>query len=371
MTARVPPPVWITEEAQLVDWCSQTANSSALAIDTEFERQRTYFAELCLVQLACDGAVACIDTLALASSQALGAVLGGTDRRKIIHAARQDLEVLLHAGAAVAGPIEDTQIAAALAGFSDQIGYADLVHEILGVVLDKSQTRTDWRRRPLSAAQLEYAADDVRFLPELATLLRERLERLGRLAWYAEDCQDINAPALLDPPVGDAWQRVKGLGSLSGPPLARAIALATWREEQARARNLPRGWVLKDSELLAVVTQAPAHTRALSAVLDDNAAFVRRDGAAVLDLLAAADPAMLPAPLPEAPPSAAQRDQAKAFASAMRRRAAELGLEPAVLLTRREIESIVAGRLPSRVSRGWRGEVLGDIVARFLPVSTN
>jgi len=367
---RGPAPDWITDEAQLQDWCSKSADDGVLAIDTEFERQRTYFAELCLVQLACGGNVACIDTLALGSTQTLAALFGRPDKRKIIHAARQDLEVLLYAGAAVAAPIEDTQIAAALAGYSDQIGYADLVREILGVAVDKSQTRTDWRRRPLSAAQLDYAADDVRFLPELAAVLRERLDSLGRLAWYAEDCQDINAVALLDPPVSDAWQRVKGLGGLSGVTLARGIALATWREEQARARNLPRGWVLKDNELLAVVTRMPGNTRELTAVLDDNPAFVRRDGADVLELLAATDPSMLPAALPEPPPTPAQREQAKACASAMRGRAKELGLEPAVLLTRREIESIVAGRVPSRLSSGWRGQVLGDVVAKFLPAST-
>src|SRR5690606_30849740 len=139
-------PEWITDEGALLAWGAAVAPGSWLAIDTEFERQRTYFAELCLVQLATPGRIACVDVLAFAASPGLAALFGRTDVRKTLHAARQDLEVLHQAGAPLAAPLFDTQIAAALIGCNEQIGYADLVRELLGIEIDKSQTRTDWRR---------------------------------------------------------------------------------------------------------------------------------------------------------------------------------------------------------------------------------
>ena len=358
---------YLTDPASLADWLGACEPAAPLALDTEFERQRTYFAQLCLVQIACAERIALLDTLALDDLEPLAGILADPARRKLLHAARQDLEVLHFAGVAIAAPLVDTQIAAALAGFDEQIGYAELVQRVLGITLDKSQTRTNWRQRPLSALQMHYAADDVRHLAALDTALGERLAALGRTAWLTEECRELSAPALLDPPVEDAWQRVKGLAAVDGAGFARGVALARWRERRARERDLPRGWVLKDAEILALAGAGPCSRAELAAVLTDNPAFVRKHADTVLDLmrvgLADDDPAR--GAQPGGPPSVADRQRAKACAARVRARAAELGIGASLLLTRRDIEHLVAGQVPSRAAAGWRAPLLADVVDEF------
>ncbi|MCP5198569.1 MAG: ribonuclease D [Gammaproteobacteria bacterium] len=361
----------ITDAAELASWCAAAPPAATVAFDTEFERQRTYYAELCLAQAAVDGRVACIDPLGMADLAPLGGLLGDSRRRLVMHAARQDLEVLYQAGVPCTATLADTQVAAALAGFHEQIGYADLVLQLLGYELDKSQTRTDWRRRPLSARQLAYAADDVRHLEAVEANLRERLAGLGRLHWYAEDCAALADPALYAPPVELAWERVKGLAGLAPPARAGAVALATWRETRAQSRNLPRNWVLKDAELLAIAAAAPATPGQLAAALPDNPAFVRRHGDEALAIVREADPALAAQVDVRPPPDAAARQRIKACAAAVRERAEGLAIAPAVLLTRREVEQIVAGQVPERVAEGWRGEVLADLVDAYRGTATS
>ncbi|MGE0485359.1 MAG: ribonuclease D [Gammaproteobacteria bacterium] len=360
----------ITDSAALARWCSGLPAAAAIAFDTEFERQRTYYAELCLAQAAVAGQVACIDPLSMDSLAPLGSLLGDGARRLVMHAARQDIEVLLQAGLPCAATLADSQVAAGLAGFHEQIGYADLVQQLLGHALDKSQTRTDWRQRPLSARQLAYAADDVRHLEEIEALLRERLLALGRLHWYAEDCAALADPALYAQPPALAWERVKGLPALAATAQASAVALASWRETAAQQRNLPRNWVLKDAELLALAGAAPRTIEALAAVLPDNPAFVRRHGAEVLERLRDVEPGLADAVTTRPPPDSATRERIKACAAAVRGCAEGYGIAPALLLTRREIEALVAGQLSTRLRDGWRGEVLGDIVQRFRGTAT-
>ena len=358
---------YISDPARLAEWLAACAPSAPLALDTEFERQRTYFAQLCLVQIACAGRIALVDTLALDNLQPLVTILAEPGRRKLLHAARQDLEVLYFAGLRTIEPLSDTQIAAALAGFDEQIGYAELVHQVLGITLDKSQTRTNWRQRPLSAQQLHYAAEDVRHLAALDTALGERLAALGRTEWLAEECRELCAPTLIDPPVADAWQRVKGLPALDAEAFARGVALARWREQRARDRDLPRGWVLKDAEILALAAAAPASRSELAAVLADNPAFVRKHAESVLEVMRERldedDPAR--GAQSGGPPSAAARQRAKACAARVRTRAAELGIGPSLLLTRRDIERLVAGQVPPRATAGWRAALLADVIDEF------
>lgn len=360
--------VYLDTPDRLAEWCAALTPGAAVAIDTEFERQRTYYAELCLAQLAVDGEVACIDTLAVRALAPLASVLGDPDRRILLHAARQDLEVLQQAGAACGAPLADTQVAAALAGFHEQIGYADLVRELLGVDLDKSQTRTDWRQRPLSARQLAYAADDVRHLAAVEHLLRERLAGLGRLAWYEADCAAL-ATANFEQAPETAWERVKGLPTLAAAGRARAMALAAWRERRAQTRNLPRNWVLKDADLLALASAAPPDVEAVVAAWPGNATTARRLAPELLEAMQAADPAdaQRSAPLPV--PDATQRELVRRCAAAVRAAAETLAIAPAVLLTRREIEQLVAGSVPTRLAGGWRSEVLAGVMAQFAGAS--
>ena len=351
---------FIAGQAELESLCRELGAARRIAIDTEFERQRTYFAELCLVQISAADVVACIDPYAVSSLAPLSTALAAPAATKILHAARQDLEILYQTSGCLPVPLFDTQVAAGLAGFADNIGYADLVQQVLGVVLDKSQTRTDWRQRPLTDAQLRYAADDVRYLDELAARLHERLCALGREAWLDEESRALAAPATYDQPAASAWQRVKGLAALPAPAFARAVALAAWREDMARRRNLPRGWVVRDDELIDIAVLAPADTRALGASTLSEAA-VRRYGEAILETLAR------PLPAVEQPAqrrlTAAGRRLLKAIGQRAQEIAGELNVAVSLLVTRRELEACICGQVPARLSAGWRQAVLRDVVA--------
>ena len=222
----------ITDAAGLAGVASALGAHAAVGLDTEFMRERTYYAQLCLLQLAAPGVAVCVDTLAVTDLTPLRALAASPATTKIIHAARQDLEVLEPALGRVA-PLFDTQVAAALCGFPAQVGYADLVREILGVDLHKSQTRTDWSRRPLTDAQIDYALDDVRHLDALRQALLGRLAQLGREAWLAEEMAALAEEPLATEP-DRAWERLKGIRELDEHRQRVARRLAAWREEIAR-----------------------------------------------------------------------------------------------------------------------------------------
>ena len=226
-------PLMIDTADALTAFAASAARAPALALDTEFMREKTYRAELCLLQIADGGNAACIDPLAIPD-------LVGVSRRcsappgvvKIMHAARQDLEVLFPAVGLVR-PVFDTQIAAALAGHPAQVGYAELARRLLGVELAKAHTRADWSRRPLSAEEQEYALDDVRHLAALRASLLETLAAKGRLAWLEEELAALANPDALRVAPEDAWRKVKGLPALDPARQQLAQALAAWRERRA------------------------------------------------------------------------------------------------------------------------------------------
>src|SRR5262245_28662514 len=239
----------------LTAFAAGAARAAALALDTEFMREKTYRAELCLVQIADGAQPVCIDPLAVDLAP-LAPLLAAPGIVKVMHAARQDLEVMLPATGLVQ-PVFDTQIAASLAGHPAQVGYAELTRRLLGVELPKAHTRTDWSRRPLSPEQQEYALDDVRHLGALRESLLETLRARGRLAWLEEDLAALgNADALRVAPE-DAWRKVKGLPSLDPARQQLAQEIAAWRERRAVDRNRPRGWILDDACLREIVLRLP------------------------------------------------------------------------------------------------------------------
>jgi len=244
----------ITTPEQLAEIADRLASQTVIGLDTEFLRERTYHAQLCLLQLAWTGAAVCVDPLAVTDLAPLRATLSAPPAVKILHASRQDLEVLLPALGLVR-PLFDTQIAAALTGESAQIGYAELVRRLLGVELAKAHTRADWSRRPLSADQIEYALDDVRHLLALKEALQERIERLGRLAWLAEEFAALEDPATLTVDPEQAWRRLKGCSGLDPGRQRLLRSLAAWRERRALERDRPRGWILDDELLRAIVRE--------------------------------------------------------------------------------------------------------------------
>lgn len=347
----------------LTAFVGRAARASEVSLDTEFMREKTYRAELCLLQLAIGEEAVCIDPLALDAEhgglEPLAPLLTSATVVKVMHAARQDLEVLLPALGLVQ-PVFDTQIAAALAGHPAQVGYAELTRRLLGVELSKAHTRTDWARRPLSADQQEYALDDVKYLQPLRASLLETLAAKGRISWLEEELASLaNADTLrVDPE--DAWRKIKGLPALDAGRQALAQAIAAWRERRAVERNRPRGWILDDAVLREIVVRLPRSPEALAALPEMQESVARKCGEELLELVRQAGIGDPPPPLPRREkPDPAQLALVKRLADLSSGVARELDISPELLATRRELEKLAAGKRDISLLRGWRAEVVG------------
>lgn len=335
-------------------------DGEALALDTEFMRERTYRAELCLLQLASSREAVCVDPLALSDLGALRGALGEGGPIKILHAGRQDLEVLSPVVGAIT-PLFDTQIAAALAGFPAQVGYAELVRRLLDRELPKGQTRTDWSRRPLTPEQVEYALDDVRYLHALRDRLLAELARLGREAWLKEDLGSLQDPALLVIDPEKAWQRFKGMQGFDEGRMALLRTLAAWRERRAISRNRPRGWILDDAVLRDIVQRVPRDRSALAQIPEMPEGVVKHSGDEILGLIEAAHIADPPPPLPRRErPDPALLARTKRLSQVVQTIAQELSIAPEVLATRKDLEEIARGEDAAQTLCGWRAELLAD-----------
>jgi ribonuclease D len=350
----------VTTSKALAELTAHLAAQGSIGLDTEFLRERTYRAQLCLVQLSAGSDAVCIDPLTLEDLAPLARTLSAQTVTKVMHASRQDIEVLLP----IAGklrPVFDTQIAAALAGLPPQIGYAELVRRLLGKELPKTHTRTDWSHRPLSAEQVDYALDDVRYLLPLKSSLTQQLERRGRLPWLAEDLAALEDERNFTTEPEDAWQRVKGLAALDPARARLARALAAWRERRAIDRNRPRGWILDDLALREIVVQVPRSLSALAAVAGVAPGLVKHCGEEILACVRAADVPDPAPPLPGRPrPDPVKMNRVKQLGAINQAIAAELGLSPEVLATRRDLEKLADGRQDAAVLRGWRRGVVGE-----------
>jgi ribonuclease D len=350
----------IDSSDSLATFAAAAGRAATLALDTEFMREKTYRAELCLLQIADGDSAVCIDPLAIPDLAALAPVLTAPGIVKVMHAARQDLEVLLPAVGLVQ-PVFDTQIAAALAGHPAQVGYAELVRRLLGVELSKAHTRADWSRRPLSSAEQEYALDDVRHLAALRASLLDTLRERGRLAWLEEELATLaNADALRVAPE-DAWKKVKGLPALDPARQALAKELAAWRERRAIDRNRPRGWILDDAILREIVVRVPRSMEALTALPEIQESVLRKSGPELLEIVRAAGITDPPPPLPRRErPDPAQVALVKRLAEISNDVAKQLEVSAEVLATRRELEKLAAGKRDVSLLRGWRAEVVGE-----------
>jgi ribonuclease D len=354
--------IWIGRGEPLAPLAHTLAAHASIGLDTEFLRERTFFPKLCLLQLSGSDQVWCVDALRTEGLEALVSPLTAAAPRKVIHAARQDLEAFYLTVGRVITPVFDTQIAAGCIGLKPQIGYAELVKTLLGVTLAKGQTRTDWSKRPLSAEQLTYAADDVRYLNEVAERLAERLRALGRERWMLEDCMTLEDPKLYEPDLERAWRRLRNLNQLPPPARPRARALAVWRERTARERDLPRGWILDDSGLFKAAVANPDTRAALSAAL--SPARPLNDGLAdgVLEALRGA-PAHETAdekPLRDPRPTPEQRALADRLAGVVDARAGDLGVSAEILAPRGELKALAMGERDVPSLEGWRRAEIGE-----------
>jgi ribonuclease D len=350
----------VTQPAQLDRLVEQLAPARWIALDTEFMRERTYYARLCLVQVATPDVIACVDPLLLPSIDPLLDLLQAPTTLKVLHSSRQDLEVFWDQRKALPAPVFDTQIGAALIGLDEQIGYGNLVESITGVRLPKLHTRTDWSARPMSEAQLRYAFDDVHYLRDVYLHLERELESLGRRAWLAEECAQLTDPLLYRNDPEGAWRRLRAGQSLA--PQAQVIlrALAAWREREAQRRNLPRGWVVKDAVLLDIARRAPKTREELATIPELAPAILRQSAATVLAEIARsqAEPA---APLwpPIEPPDAARQQLFRDMAARVQACAARDRISATLLATRQDLQELIRSG-DSPVLHGWRRTVIGD-----------
>ncbi len=364
---RATAPRLIVDTAGLAAFASSASDSGVIGLDTEFMRERTYYAQLCLLQLATGAGCVAVDTLAVSELSALRPLLGGgRGVRRILHAARQDLEVLYPAFGSLGG-LYDTQVAAALAGLPPQIGYAELVQRLLGVGLHKSQTRTDWSRRPLSPEQLDYALDDVRYLLPLRAALDAELDRLGRRPWFEEEMAELDGAGSFAVDPADAWKRLKGLAELDDDRRELAQRLAAWREQRAMAADRPRGWILPDAALRDIVLRVPRGDAELARIADLPEGIRRNSGAHILAIIAGIGlPARLP-PLPARPRPDPQHQQlVRRLGGIAQDAALRLGIAPELLATRRELERLAAGARSGGPLEGWRRPVVGEALLAAL-----
>lgn len=370
MPAPQPATGLISTQSGLEDACRDFNACDCIAVDTEFNRTNTYKPQLCVVQLAADSRLALLDMLAGQEFTSLEALLATGDSLKLFHAGKQDLEALLLSCGFLPNRILDTQIAAGFLGYPAQIGYARLVQEVLGIELDKGETRTDWSRRPLSDRQLAYAAADVSHLFALFEGLKSRLEQLGRYDWAMEDSTRLLNPALYRSDPDDAWKRLPALAYQPPAVQARGRALAAWREARAVRIDRPRQWVLGDKPLMAIAQADPKNQQALSAIPGLPPAIVRRQGERILACIAEADRALVAGELElerKSRPDAPDQSAVKALGEVLREQAERMGMAPEILATRRELTGLLRGELDQPVMSGWRREAVGERLLAALP----
>lgn len=354
--------IWCERSDAVRDWAAGLAPGTPLYLDTEFMRERTYFPRLALVQIHDGEAIRLIDTTSVDAVALQQAFL---DRPLVMHACSEDLEALGTFTGSYPTWVEDTQIAAALTGEDMQLSYQRLVEQMIGVALPKGATRTDWLKRPLTREQLDYAEDDVKYLPEVVGRLRTELERLGRLDWWYEECSRLCEGARDRAESKNVWRNIKGAGYLHGQELGILARLAQWREETAQRRDLPKGFVVRDAALLELSREAPRSPAGLHR-LGLHPRAIREDGEGILECIAEGLADEPPAPLPGAL-EPEQRNKVKMLRDKVSGIAMDLNLKPDVLVRRRWLEALVRDpqHLPEPL-RGWRHEWVARPLLEYL-----
>ena len=366
--ARSRTPRVVEKQKDLETLCRELADQGAFALDTEFVRERTFFIQLGIVQVSAGEVEAVIDPQGLSSLEPLFELLAAPDVEKIVHAGEQDFAVLFEAGGGAPRNVFDTQIAAALVGYGDQISYARLVAKVTGVQLDKLETLTDWTARPLTEAQIDYSLEDVRYLPEVRRHLGERLAALGRSGWEREEGARLEADATYRAPEPrDFYRRLKASG-LSAVSLGVLRDVAAWREAMARARNIPRGWVLRDQSLLEIARRRPQSVKSLKQIRSLKPQQISKDGEAIVAAVrsGAAEPVKEERSepphlkMPEEVESTARLLEAWLYA-----RAVDAEIAPSMLATRGDLKTLAAGHHHAKLPllpllEGWRRELVGQ-----------
>jgi ribonuclease D len=360
--------VWISDPSALQ--AHFTHVPARIGLDTEFIRERTYWPQLALVQIALDNAsgeptVLLIDPLVPGMTAALAPILANESILKVMHSPSEDLVAFKHACNVVPKPLFDTQQAAALAGIGAGVGYQKLVEQLTGVTLAKGETRSDWLRRPLSPSQLDYAADDVRHLDAMHDVLDGMLAQLNRREWLFEDAIRTVANAENEGPERWPHLSIRSAQFLDADMQRRLVRLLRWRDAYARENDRPRTWILDNELAVAIARTPPADREGLQAQLDAHPKAPRKLGDAIWRALST--------PLPDeadAPDASVgetrDKQRLKKLQDAVSKRSAELGLPDGVLASRRWLQALLDdGKWPSALA-GWRREALEPSLAPLL-----
>ncbi|MEW9806499.1 ribonuclease D [Mesorhizobium marinum] len=362
----------ITTQTELEAVIGELEKSDFVTVDTEFIRETTFWPELCLIQMAAPGVTALVDPLSPdIDLKPFFGLMANEAVTKVFHAARQDIEIVFNLGGLIPHPVFDTQVAAMVCGFGDSVSYDQLVQKITGTHLDKSSRFTDWRHRPLSDKQLAYALADVTHLIDVYRHLVAELEREGRAHWLNEEMDILTSRSTYDPKPEDAWKRLK-MRLRKPQELAVMQSVSTWRELEARERNVPRGRVLKDDAIYEIAQQQPRDAAALARLRTTPKGWER--SAAAGALLGAVN-AALATPREQMPrlPKAPQQTEGSSAASELlkvllRLVAEKEGVAAKVLASSDDIDRIAsegeAADVPAM--HGWRRTVFGEQALRLV-----
>lgn len=362
----------ILDTEELASACEIFARHDFVTVDTEFLRETTFWPQLCLIQLSGPELDAIVDPLAPGIDLApFFKLMADTSVTKVFHAARQDIEIIFNRGGLIPHPIFDTQVAAMVCGFGDSVSYDTLVQRICSEQLDKSSRFTDWSHRPLTERQLEYAMADVTYLRDVYLHLKTELEREGRTEWLTEEMAVLESRETYDIHPDDAWQRLR---MRVRKPIELAILqkLAAWREREARARDVPRGRVLKDDAIFEIAQQQPKDTEALGRLRTIPKGYERsQSGAAILGAVNAAldisktDLPKIPRPMPLPEGNGAAVEMLKVLLKLI---AEKNGVAAKIIASGEDLDLIAARGEEAEVAalHGWRRELFGEPALRLI-----
>jgi ribonuclease D len=364
----------IRDRPQFLAVVDRLAELSAFAFDTEFIRERRYSPQLCLLQIAAAEVLVAVDPFTVGDLEPLVALIADPAKQTVVHAGQQDMEIFFAGSQRTPRGLFDTQIAAGLLGYGDSVGFSRLVAEVLGVQLAKVETFTDWSQRPLAEHQVQYALDDVRFLLALRDKLTAELESLGRASWLADELKCYEDPRFYRHDPSELYLRVRGAARLSRRSLAVLREMAAWREEEAQARDRPRGRILSDDFLLELARRAPKTPRELAAMRGLHPQLVKRCGTEILRRvqLAEASPSEgWPESLERNPRESRWAPVVDLLEVVVKSRAEEARISPSYLATRGMLYDLVCAHsegsaTSTPVLSGWRGEIVGKDLLGFL-----
>ena len=361
--------LYIDTDAALADFCASLDGASYCAIDTEFIRESTYYADLALIQVGSGELFGCIDPLAIDDFTPFIELLAKPAVIKVFHSCSQDLEILYQKFGAVPAPVFDTQLAAAVLGYNHQISYADMVQQVCGVTLEKKHTRANWMRRPLSDDELDYAMDDVRYLLTVYESMTERLQQNRRASWLERDLRGLIDPARYEVDHSQLWKRLKGVQKLKGEALQVASDLCRWREALAQKQNRPRRWIAKDDVLIQLARLKPASMADLASIPELPEKTVRRHGSELLAIVTQArqvDPAQWPNHDKHAQLDKQQLALGDCLMALCRLIADQNDVALATLTLRKDIDNLILNHASSRLTQGWRFDMAGEKLLDFI-----